>query len=423
MSRSSLALAVGLVCCVLLSSGIGAAAVGTVGQVAEDPLSDNTTDASAGTEATTSTVEETAKRVSDGASESTENTSETVENSSDTVSGTAENTSDTVENTSGGVTDGAVETAADVGATAVENTSDATTGSATPSRESPADSERPANRTDSAAVANENASATGARGNGSGANGSAPNASAGAGRPRGGVPAPDGESVAVGAGVGAAVAAGAAGRAYVGATGGSPEAATGVARSSVPLVRSVYRGVADRVWRFLGVAGYALHSGDPLEHETRSELAGAVEDNPGAYLSELAAASDASTSTVRYHLKVLEREGVLTPVKIRGKRRYFPGDEPVDELAAALADDATANVLRALASVGPASVSALAEELGRDPSTVTHHLDRLQEADLVERERDGRSVVNSLAPTAAAAMAPRVGEDGDATAVESSADD
>jgi predicted transcriptional regulator len=179
----------------------------------------------------------------------------------------------------------------------------------------------------------------------------------------------------------------------------------------------------DRLWRVLGIAGYALHSGDTLEHDTRAELASAIEDNPGAYLSELADASDASMSTVRYHLKVLERETVVTPVKIRGKRRYFPGDERADELAAAMADDATESVLRALATVGPASVSALADELDRDPSTVTHHLDRLQESGLVERERDGRSVVNSLAPAAAAAIAPQVGDRGDSTAVGSSPGD
>lgn len=54
---------------------------------------------------------------------------------------------------------------------------------------------------------------------------------------------------------------------------------------------------------------------------------------------------------------------------------------------------------------GPDSVSDLAERLDRDPSTVTHHLDRLAEDGIVERERDGRAVVNKLADSARIAMA------------------
>jgi DNA-binding transcriptional ArsR family regulator len=56
-----------------------------------------------------------------------------------------------------------------------------------------------------------------------------------------------------------------------------------------------------------------------------------------------------------------------------------------------------AGLLDALADLGTAHVGLLAEELDRDPSTVSHHLQRLADDELVVRERDGRAVVNRLA--------------------------
>jgi predicted transcriptional regulator len=162
----------------------------------------------------------------------------------------------------------------------------------------------------------------------------------------------------------------------------------------------------------LGLGGYARHEGDPLEHETRARLAEYVESSPGAYLSELAEATDTPLGTVRYHLKVLEREDVLSRTKARGRRRYYPVGGTPDELAAALDEEGAGDVLRALAGVGPSSVSGLADELDRDASTVSHHLDRLADEGLVERERDGRAVVNRLPPAVEAAVTPGV-EDAD----------
>lgn len=123
-----------------------------------------------------------------------------------------------------------------------------------------------------------------------------------------------------------------------------------------------------------------------------------IESVPGTYLSEISEATDVPLATVRYHLKVLRREGVVARTEIRGRQRYFPAGEDVSALDAALADEAPAAVLRALADHGPDSVSGLADTLERDPSTVSHHLDRLEDAGLVEREREGQAVVNRLEP-------------------------
>ena len=138
---------------------------------------------------------------------------------------------------------------------------------------------------------------------------------------------------------------------------------------------------------------------DPLEHEGRESVFEAIEETPGVYLSAVGERTGLSLSTIRHHLQVLERESLVMSVKVHGKRRFYPAYSEQVELTAALNDEATANVIDALSRLGSASVSELAEDLDRDPSTVTHHLQRLADDDIVVRERDGRTVVNRLSST------------------------
>jgi predicted transcriptional regulator len=223
-----------------------------------------------------------------------------------------------------------------------------------------------------------------------------------------------GTGVAIGAG---ALAAGAIARrvAFSGSTGASASAAsvasttaTTAPRGLARLARSSLVDLADRVqavasdWvgRVLAAAGYTKWAGnDPLEHDTRAELYDHVQAEPGTYLSafEDTPAVDATLGTVRYHLKILERERLVTSEKVQGKRRYYPIGSSPDALDVALEGDSTRAILEAL-TASPDSVSGLADRVDRDPSTVSHHLTRLEAQGLVERERDGQAVTNRLTP-------------------------
>ncbi|MFC7229234.1 helix-turn-helix domain-containing protein [Salinirubellus salinus] len=163
----------------------------------------------------------------------------------------------------------------------------------------------------------------------------------------------------------------------------------------------------ERLVRMLTAFRYSRYDdSDPLEHEARADVFDVVQETPGTYLSEVAERADLPLSTVRHHVRVLEREELLMGAKVRGKRRFYPAYSSDIELAAALNDDATAVVLDALSRLGGASVSELADELERHPSTVTHHLQRLEEDGLVVREREGRAVVNRLSAQTRAALDP-----------------
>ncbi|WP_255198480.1 winged helix-turn-helix transcriptional regulator [Halorarius litoreus] len=166
-------------------------------------------------------------------------------------------------------------------------------------------------------------------------------------------------------------------------------------------------GLFDRLVRMLAPFRYSRYDdSDPLEHEARADVYDVVNDAPGAYLSEVADEAGLPLSTARHHIRVLEREDLVSGAKVRGKRRFYPAYTQGIELAAALNDEATAAVIDAVSRLGASSVSDLADELGRDPSTVSHHLKRLAEDDIIVRERDGRAVMNKLSAEARTTLEP-----------------
>jgi DNA-binding transcriptional ArsR family regulator len=186
--------------------------------------------------------------------------------------------------------------------------------------------------------------------------------------------------------------------------------------------RSALGSALDRFVPFVPLRYSRYDDSDPLEHETREAVFAMVEENPGTYLSEVCDDIDIPLSTARHHIRVLEQEEMLTSAKVRGRRRFYPAHTEGVELAAAMNDESTAVVLDTLARRGPSSVSELADALDRDPSTITHHVKRLEGDDLVVREREGRAILNSLSPEVRTALEPEVTTETVSEAVASSAD-
>lgn len=173
-------------------------------------------------------------------------------------------------------------------------------------------------------------------------------------------------------------------------------------------VRALGPGTIDVA--LLAAAGARKHDDESLSHEARRRIYDAIVDTPGIYLSAIRDETDIPLGTVRHHVRILEDENLISIRKIRGKRRHFPvGLVPTTdaELRAALDDDAVAAVVDALARSRTATVSELAARLERDPSTVSHHLARLEEAGIVERERREQSVMSWLDPDARSTVIAR----------------
>lgn len=187
--------------------------------------------------------------------------------------------------------------------------------------------------------------------------------------------------------------------------------------------RRVGRACRVRVPRFLALLRYSrFDDSDPLENEVRASIYETVEASPGVSMASVAEQADVALPTVRYHARILESEGLVSVAELHGRRRLFGPYSDRKRLEAALADDGAAAVLQALNGQEPMSVSRLADELDRHPSTIGHHLERLLEDGLVEQTRDGRRKLTRLTPTARDGLATTAESAPDATGTEAESD-
>ncbi|WP_241430571.1 winged helix-turn-helix transcriptional regulator [Natronorubrum sulfidifaciens] len=382
---------------------------------------------------TTDTIEETTNATTDDlettTNDTTETLTETVDGTSDGLETTTDEPTDDLDGVTAGATDTLGETVDGTTATAndtadtVEETTNATAGGLEGAFETSVRIGGPgAGLEASAGVSTSEGSA--------GANASETRAADGGtnGLPAGGTSLAT-DAVLVGL-LGAitasgAAAAGAGAGAGAGASAGSAGAAGGVAGLSGLLANWLGQSSGLRwlrrigsllPWELVPIFKYSRYDdSDPLENERRRAVYETIAAEPGSYLSQVSDDSDIALSTVRHHVRVLEDEGLVTAAKVNGKRRYYleaddeavpaaGGDSADIALHAALVEPAKREVLETLAALESASNGRLADELERDPSTVSHHLRALADDGLVVRTRNGRSMRNALAPEVVAAL-------------------
>lgn len=215
---------------------------------------------------------------------------------------------------------------------------------------------------------------------------------------------PVSESEAAGVGLGALLI----GAAGVAVRQGSALGGTGTGTTALRAAAArAGEGPLSRLARMLSAFRYSRYDdSDPLELDARRDVYEAISDRPGDPITAVSDRAEVNLSTARHHVKVLRREGLVATARVRNCERFYPAGTDDLELAAAMADEATADILDALVRLEPASVSGLADEVDRSPSTVTHHLQKLEEDDIVVRERAGRAVENTLSEPARAALDP-----------------
>ncbi|MFB6184694.1 MAG: winged helix-turn-helix transcriptional regulator [Haloarculaceae archaeon] len=139
---------------------------------------------------------------------------------------------------------------------------------------------------------------------------------------------------------------------------------------------------------------------DPdLELASRRAIFQHVADNPGIHFRALLDDLDYAQGTVQYQLRWLADEGLLD-VSDDGKyTRYYPArefDAADRTVMNALRREYSRRILAHLVADGPLSTAELSDRLDKAPSTVSWHLSNLADADLVTKERDGRTVLYDL---------------------------
>lgn len=127
----------------------------------------------------------------------------------------------------------------------------------------------------------------------------------------------------------------------------------------------------------------------------RNKIATAVATNPGIHFNELVRSLDLAPGQVQYHLRRLAEDDRLVDESTYGRTHYYPPDfDEWERSALALTRRETSrDVMLYLLGNGWARPTDVADEVGIARSTLEYHLNRLVEADLVEKRRQNNHKV------------------------------
>ncbi len=142
------------------------------------------------------------------------------------------------------------------------------------------------------------------------------------------------------------------------------------------------------------IAGYARVQGNEiLEHAGRAEVYERVKAFAGVNFVQLSGQVEFGTSTLSYHLRVLEKNGFVISVRDGRYLRFFDRKSghysSGKKLAvSALRNEKTAAIAQHIRANPGVAQCDLAQAFGVTASTVTWHINRLASAGLVQKTRD-----------------------------------
>ncbi|HYS71584.1 MAG TPA: winged helix-turn-helix transcriptional regulator, partial [Thermoplasmata archaeon] len=126
-----------------------------------------------------------------------------------------------------------------------------------------------------------------------------------------------------------------------------------------------------------------------LDHETRGMIRGYIVANPGDHYNAIKEALELPNGTLAYHIQVLQKEMIVKSVKDGKFRRFYPYEMRLPETGQ---PTKIQRVILDLIRVNPGiTLRDTAGFLGLGSSTVSYHLERLEELERIESRREGIS--------------------------------
>lgn len=137
--------------------------------------------------------------------------------------------------------------------------------------------------------------------------------------------------------------------------------------------------------------------------ETREQIATTIARTPGVHFSALVRECSIARGQAQYHLRRLVEDGAVVREDCRGRAHYFPPtiDSAERRRIALLRRETARAIVRELLEAESARPVDLASRLDLPRSTLEYHLETLEDADVVVRQRlGGRVVVTPCDPDA-----------------------
>ncbi|TXT55205.1 MAG: hypothetical protein BAJATHORv1_40115 [Candidatus Thorarchaeota archaeon] len=137
-----------------------------------------------------------------------------------------------------------------------------------------------------------------------------------------------------------------------------------------------------------------------LLHPFRRDLYTVLCENPGTYLLELVDLLESPLGTLTWHLRILEKEGLINSIKFAGKRIYFPKmlrSQQAEKAYLSLRSDTAKQIFAFIVNNPGCYQEQMAENIGVHHDTVRWHVTRMEKVELVRVEKEGRKKKHYLA--------------------------
>lgn len=138
-----------------------------------------------------------------------------------------------------------------------------------------------------------------------------------------------------------------------------------------------------------------IRRNDVLDHEVRERIYQKIQTAPGMTIQELTTEAGVGWGTTVYHLARLEKEKLVVSRKFGSNRRYFANGTVAPQNAQAISilrNDVSLRIASFVRDNPGAAQKDVCENLGISPPVASKYLRRMQEASLVQSERDWRHV-------------------------------
>ena len=118
--------------------------------------------------------------------------------------------------------------------------------------------------------------------------------------------------------------------------------------------------------------------------------------NPSSHLRKIKNNLEFSMGTIQYNLAMLEKEGKIKSVKTRFYKNYYHINESNEKILSVLNLDSPRNIVMYLIQHEPSTHQEIANGIGLSSSTVSWHMKRLMELQVVQTEYSGKYTIYRL---------------------------
>jgi len=125
-----------------------------------------------------------------------------------------------------------------------------------------------------------------------------------------------------------------------------------------------------------------------LELETRRKIYNYILEYPGLHFRELSRKMKIPKSTLKYHLKYLKKRELIVETYSDKYSRYYVSKKvgnDTKKILEIIRQDSLRRIILSMKIPNIVTLEYLTHELDRSPSTISHHLKKLIDEDIVER--------------------------------------